>query len=232
MNIKIFLKMAAIISVAVLSLLCYSEHEKLQEEEKVIIDLPAAKKIGNVSLEETLVLRRSYRDYSNTPLTLEEAAQILWAAQGIKDNRHSGRTAPSAGATYPLEVYFIPSNVEGIEIGLYKYLPSTHQLEKISSEDKKEQVYNAALSQSSIKNCSALILISGVYERTTFKYGERGIRYVHMEAGHAAQNIYLQGAALQIGTVVIGAFQDEKINRILEFNAEEELLYIMPIGKL
>lgn len=232
MNLNSIILTAAIFIVAALSLNCYPEQEKIMNDEKTIIDLPAVKVTGNVSIEETLTKRRSYRDYTEEKLKLQEVSQLLWAAQGKPDKNNFRRTSPSAGATYPLEVYLIPTNVEGIESGLYRYLPDTHQLERVSKENMIDEIYDAALKQSSIMSSSALILISGISQRTTEKYGERGIRYVFMEAGHAAQNVYLQAAALSIGTVVIGAFDDEKINRLLCFATEETLLYIMPLGKI
>ena len=226
------LKTAAILLIAALSFHCYPEQEKEKDNKKVLIDLPEVKKTGNVSVEEALTKRRSYRDYRDEELTKEEISQLLWAAQGKPVKDHFRKTSPSAGATYPLEVYLITINVNGIEKGYYRYLSDTHQLEKISSHDLRDDIFDAALKQLSIKSASALLLISGVYERTTGKYGERGIRYVYMEAGHTAQNVYLQGAALKIGTVVIGAFQDDSINRVLGFGKEESLLYIMPLGKI
>jgi SagB-type dehydrogenase family enzyme len=141
------------------------------------------------------------------------------------------RTAPSAGALYPLELYVVAGNVDGLPAGVYKYRPDSHELLSIVKGDRRNDLCNAALVQSSIKRAALVLVLSGVYERTTAKYGDRGIRYVHMEAGHAAQNVYLQAVALQLGTVAIGAFRDEEVKKMLKMMAREMPLYVMPVGR-
>ena len=194
------------------------------------IRLPEPKYDSNTSVEQALLKRRSVRVYKDEPLALTEVLQLLWAAQGITDPR-GFRTAPSAGALYPLELYVVAGNVNDLPDGIYKYKPHKHELAMVVEGDKRTELCNAALDQPSIKDAAALIVFSAVYERTTGKYGERGIRYVHMEVGHAAQNIYLQAVSLNLGLVVIGAFDDEEVKKIMNMEDKEQPLYIIPVGK-
>jgi SagB-type dehydrogenase family enzyme len=195
-----------------------------------IITLPAPRLSGGVSLEETLLKRRSVREYASLALTPEEVSQLLWSAQGITAE-WGARTAPSAGALYPLEVYLVVGNVEDVAAGVYKYRPEKHELVKVRDGDVREELTEAALRQGCVRNGAIDIVMAAVYERTTKKYGERGIRYVHMEAGHAAQNICLQATALNLGAVTVGAFYDEKVKLILSLPEDEVPLYIIPVGK-
>lgn len=125
----------------------------------------------------------------------------------------------------------VAGKVTGLPVGIYSYDPHQHELSRILDSDKRAELSKAALGQSSIKNAAAILVISAVYERVTVKYGERGIRYVHMEAGHAAQNVFLQAVSLDLGTVVIGAFHDEEMRAVLHLRGQEQPLYIMPVGK-
>ena len=194
------------------------------------IKLPEPRHDSKISMEKALKERRSVRHYRNEPLTISEISQLLWAAQGITASGGL-RTAPSAGALYPLEVYIIVGNVTNMKSGIYKYIPESHELVKVIEGDKRSELSNAALHQSPIKDAPAVIVIYAVYERTTGKYGERGIRYVHMEAGHAAQNIVLQAVSLNLGTVVIGAFKDEMVKKALNLGDKEDPLSIIPVGR-
>lgn len=194
------------------------------------ISLPEPRLKSEVSLEETLLKRRSVREYGNIPLTLEEVSQLLWAAQGIT-SEWGGRTAPSAGALYPLEVYVAAGSVENLSVGVYKYKPERHQLVKVRDGDVRGELAEAALSQAWVKESAINIVIAAVYERTTRKYGERGVRYVHMEAGHAAQNIYLQATALNLGAVTVGAFHDDQVKEIMDMSENETPLYVIPVGR-
>ena len=194
------------------------------------IRLPEPKYDSNTSVEQALLKRRSVRVYKDETLALTEVSQLLWAAQGITDPR-GFRTAPSAGALYPLELYVVAGNVNDLPDGIYKYKPHKHELAMVVEGDKRTELYNAALDQPSIKDAATVIVFSAVYERTTGKYGERGIRYVHIEVGHAAQNIYLQAVSLNLGLVVIGAFDDEEVKKIMNMEDKEQPLYIIPVGK-
>ena len=196
------------------------------------IKLPEPKYDSNTSVEQALLERRSVRVYKNEPLTLMEVSQLLWAAQGITNTRRGFRTAPSAGALYPLEVYVVIGNVEGVTKGVYKYKLHDHELVKVRNGNVRDELTIAALGQNCVRESAIVIVFSAVYERTTKKYGDRGIRYVHMEAGHAAQNVCLQAISLNLGTVVVAAFKDEKVRKILNMSAEEQPLYIIPVGKI
>jgi SagB-type dehydrogenase family enzyme len=204
--------------------------QKMPEHASEKIKLPEPKYSGVMSVEEALMMRRSVRVFKEGPVMLAELSQLLWAAQGMTDPKGL-RTAPSAGALYPLELYVVAGNVDGLSAGVYKYRPDSHELLSIVKGDRRNDLCNAALGQSSIKRAALVLVLSGVYERTTAKYGDRGIRYVHMEAGHAAQNVYLQAVPLQMGTVVIGAFQDGEVKKIFRMTDREIPLYIMPAGR-
>lgn len=195
-----------------------------------MISLPKPKIKGDKSIEEVLSKRRSIREYSNKPISLAELSQLLWSAQGITNN-YGQRTAPSAGATYPLELLVVAGNVNGLPAGIYRYQPSSHSLILESSGDKRSELSKASLSQNMILKAPCSIIITAIYERTTKRYGERGVRYVHNEVGHASQNVSLQAEALGLKTVVVGAFQDEQVSKVLSLTKEEKPLYIMPIGK-
>ena len=195
-----------------------------------VIRLPQPRSDGTMSVEKALQERRSIRQYKNLPIALSDLSQLLWAAQGIS-GAGGKRTAPSAGALYPLEVYVVAGKVTGLSAGIYSYDQRTNELSRIVEGDARAELSKAALGQASIKNAAAVLVFTAVYERTTGKYGERGIRYVHMEAGHAAQNVYLQAQSLELGTVVIGAFPDEQVRAVLHLPEQERPLIIMPIGK-
>jgi len=196
----------------------------------VQVRLPEVRVQSDASLEETLLDRRSIREYADEALILEEVSQLLWAAQGITVE-WGGRTAPSAGALYPLEVYLVAGRVENLAPGVYKYKPDGHELVKVKDQDIRGKLAEAALDQKCVKDGAIDIVIAAVYERTTAKYGDRGVRYVHMEAGHAAQNIYLQATALDLGMVTVGAFNDERVKEIVDMPENEAPLYVIPVGK-
>ena len=195
------------------------------------IKLPEPRYESETSVEEALSKRRSIRDYSGENLTLNEVSQLLWAAQGITAPPWGGRTAPSAGALYPLELYVVVGDVEGIDKGVYKYSREEHELEKVKEGDIRAELAEAAGGQECVRDAAIDIVFTAVYERTTRKYGERGIRYVHMEAGHAAQNVYLQAVSLDLGTVVTGAFMDDRVKELVNAGEQEKTLYIMPVGR-
>lgn len=195
------------------------------------INLPPPRHESDVSLEETLLRVKSVRRYSNQALTLQQLSQLLWAAQGVK-NAAGRRTAPSAGATYPLEVYAVVGNAEEVAGGIYKYDPFNHRLSKTQDGDLRQRLSSAALGQVSIAQAPVSLVIAAVYERTTGRYGKRGVRYVDMEAGHAAQNVCLQAVALGLGTVVAGAFDDDGVAGLLKLPDNEIPLYIIPVGEI
>jgi SagB-type dehydrogenase family enzyme len=202
-----------------------------KRQTQTTIELPQVKLDEEPSVGKAMLKRRSVRSYSNESVTLFEISQLLWAAQGVTHQR-GFRTSPSAGALYPLELYIVVGKVTNLDAGIYKYTPNQHRLIKIIEGDKRPELCRAALNQSSVKNAPVVIVFCAVYQRTIVKYGERGIRYVFMEVGHSAQNVYLQAVALGIGTVTIGAFNDRKVKKVVKCALNEEPLYIMPVGKL
>ena len=195
-----------------------------------LIRLPKPRYDSKVSVEHALFTRRSIRHYKHESLTLSEVSQLLWAAQGITTPR-GYRTAPSAGALYPLEVYVVAGKVNDLDEGIYKYKYHDHTIVHTLAGDKRTELSRAALNQGSIQRAPAVLLICAVYARVMSKYGERGIRYVDMEAGHAAQNVCLQAIALGLGTVVIGAFRDNEVKLIANLAADEDPTYFLPVGR-
>ncbi len=195
------------------------------------IDLPQVNLRGEISLEQAISERRSVRQYKDEPLSLEQVAQILWAAQGITDEIRGFRASPSAGALYPLSIYIATGKVDNLEANVYKYLPEEHKLLLVKEGDMREELYKNALYQDSLKQAGLIIIIAADYSITAAKYGERSQRYVHMEVGHAGQNIYLQATAMGLGTVAIGAFDDKAIKKISGLPDTEIPLYLMPLGK-
>ncbi|KAB1190725.1 MULTISPECIES: SagB/ThcOx family dehydrogenase [Haloferax] len=197
------------------------------------ISLPPPQRTGGLSVEEALFNRRSRRTYGDRPLERTELGQLLWAAQGVTDRRGAYRTAPSAGALYPLElsVTIGADAVESLGAGVYRYSPVGHELERVQSGDVRKQLRTAALDQDIVELAPISIIVCAVDERTTQKYGQRGAsRYVPMEAGHAGQNIYLQAESLGLSTVSVGAFDDERVRDILGAPPTRRPLYIFPVG--
>lgn len=193
------------------------------------IKLPGPKVFGWSRIEELIEERRSVRRYTDRELTDSIISRILWAVQGISSD-HGLRTSPSAGALYPLEIHLVAGEGSGLEPGTYRYVPEEHTLVQEIEGDLREKLSKAALSQPMVKDAFVSIVISAVYPRITSKYGKRGIRYAHMEAGHAAQNVYLLGVELGIGTCAIGAFDDEEVRKVLKMPVNEDPLYILPLG--
>ena len=225
-----FMVIVVVFSFVNVTLLNAAGGERMADEkEKVILPKPRYK--SNISVEEAISKRRSVRSYLDKSLELEEISQLLWAAQGITDDKKKFRAAPSAGALFPLEVFLVIGNVSLLEDGIYRYDPFNHEITKLKEGDYRNDLSLAALGQSCVKNSAISIVFAGVYDRITRKYGERGIRYTYMEAGHAAQNVYLQAEALGLGTVVVGAFIDDKVKDVIGMKEEETPLYILPVGK-
>lgn len=195
------------------------------------VALPTVRLHSSVSVEHALRARRSIREFRSQPLTLAEAAQLLWSAQGVT-NAEGHRTAPSAGAMYPLELYLAAAQVEGLSPGVYHYLPGEHALEAVRDGDVRGALMAAAFNQACVGAGAALLIFTAVYERTTGRYGDRGVRFVHMDVGHAGQNVHLQAVTLGLGTVVVGALDGDAVRRIIGAPANEDPLYIMPVGRV
>jgi len=200
-------------------------------QEGTTIDLPSPVPRSKTSVEEAIQQRRSVRTYANDPLTLQQVSQLLWAAQGITDTARGLRVAPSAGALYPLEIYLVAGNVRDLPDGVYHYKPKGHKLALTLKDNRRDALRNAALGQASLKDAPASIAIAADYSRTSSRYGERAARYVFMEAGHVGQNVALQAVALGLATVMIGAFDDDQVKKVLHLPKNEEALYIIPVGR-
>jgi len=237
MKVRTFLILLILLGLLILGFVFYYYRSKSEIKRQMSnpnsaqneILLPQPQRKGEVSLEEALQKRRSVREYKNESLTLEDIAQILWSAQGITEGTH--RTVPSAGALYPIEIYLVVKKVEGVAEGVYHYNPESHKLVLNVAGDFNRSVAEIAANQEWIENSAAILLISADFQRTTEKYGERGKQYVWMEAGHSAQNVYLQTISLGLGTVSVGAFSDHSVQKILNLPENIQPLVIMPIGK-
>jgi len=184
--------------------------------------LPKPKLKGEISIEECIYNRESVRSYKDSIIEIEKISQILWSAQGKRGYK---RTVPSAGATYPLELYI---TLKGK--GYFHYNLEKHLLEVITEEDLSRKLARACLDQNFIAEAYLNIIICAKFSRTTQGYGQRGVRYVLIEVGHCAQNVHLEAVSLGLGSVPIGAFEDEKVKGVLNLPKDIEPLYIIPIG--
>ena len=197
-----------------------------------IIKLPKHAHRG-IPLEEAIEKRRSVRNYSGKLLTLSQLSQLLFSAQGITGKLYDQplRTAPSAGALYPIEVYVIANDVEGLPHGIYHYAVLNHSLELVKSGDFRKEITAAGLEQEMLGDADVTFVLSAVFDRVRHKYGERGFRYAYIEAGHISQNIYLQSVSLGLGSVSIGAFLDEEINKLISIDGRTEaVIYLHAVG--
>jgi SagB-type dehydrogenase family enzyme len=199
-----------------------------------MISLPSPTLKGPISVEEAINIRRTKREFSNEPLTLAEWGQLLWAAQGItSDGDRKKRTAPSAGALYPLDIYLILGKgaMDPLKKGVFHYLPLKHALKQVSDKDLTKEVAEASLYQNWMAEAPGMILITAEYFRITGKYRDRGIRYAHMEAGHVAQNCFLQAQSLKLNIGIVGAFEDNRLIDLLPIPKSHEPILILPIGR-
>lgn len=220
--------MGKAVATAVLSLvLATTTAMGMEHDNGITLSAPATD--GDVSVEAALDSRRSEREYASRPLSLSDVAQLLWAAQGVTD-QDGGRTAPSAGALYPLELYLVAGHVDSLPAGVYRYEPGTHRLHPVADGDRRKPLAQAAVGQAWVRRAPAVLVIAGVYERTASKYGQRARRYVHIEVGHAAQNVYLQAEALDLATVIVGAFDDDEVHETLGLPADHAPLALLPVG--
>ncbi|MGA9752914.1 MAG: SagB/ThcOx family dehydrogenase [Acidobacteriota bacterium] len=199
-------------------------------QQPTVVEFPGPRVRGGLSLNEALSRRRSSREFSPAKLTLPDLGQLLWAGQGITHGR-GGRTSPSAGALYPLDIVVVAGGVEGLGPGVYRYLPMRHALAALLQGDRREALCSAALHQPWVKSAPVLLVFTAVPSRTTGKYGERGVRYLGIEAGCAAQNAMLEASALGLGSCAVGAFDDAAVARQLGLASGETPLLIVPVGR-
>lgn len=194
--------------------------------------LPQPRIEGDVSLERTIKNRRTIRSFTSEHLTQKQFSQLLWAAQGITTDRGYLRAVASAGALYPIDLYAVvgEQGVEGTKAGVYHYEPRGHSLSLVTHGDLRNEVARASLSQMWMARPPLSLVITAEYDRITIKYGNRGVRYAMIEAGHTGQNIFLQAEALGLGAGIVGAFNDEDVARVMGIPRSHEPLLIMPVG--
>jgi SagB-type dehydrogenase family enzyme len=196
-----------------------------------VVKLPAPSYKGQMSVEEALKQRRTVRHFASRSLELAQVSQLLWGADGISDRRGL-RTAASAGATYPLELYLVVGErgVTDLEPGIYRYRVQEHALELTTAGDVRAGVAKAALHQSWMAEAPVMVVIAAEFRRCTARYGDRGIMYTHMESGHVGQNVFLQAEALGLGAGIVGAFEDRGLSQALKLPTHHVPLLVMPVG--
>jgi SagB-type dehydrogenase family enzyme len=193
--------------------------------------LPEQRRDSDTSIEAALRSRRSIREFAPGALTLAEVSQLLWAAQG-KTGAGGRRTAPSAGALYPLRLYLISGDVAGLDPAVYRYDSRRHELHRARDHDRRAELSAAALGQECVGSAAAVLVVAADGRPTAAKYGARARRYIEIEAGHAAQNVQLQAVALGLGSVDVGAFDDAAVKHVLELPAAEDPVLLLPVGRM
>jgi SagB-type dehydrogenase family enzyme len=214
---------SAILAILIASANC------LADDNSDVIDLPSPQSGPERELLEVMRARRSQRDFERAPIKIEQISALLFAGQGITRQERL-RTVPSAGALYPLEIYVVAGDVEGLKKGVYRYIPQGHKLERVGGGDRRYQLAEAALGQLWISKAPAILVLGAVYERTAAKYGARAERYADIEAGCCSQNISLACVDLGLGTTVVGAFNDERLAKLLGADDNLSPLIVMPIA--
>ena len=208
------------------------------DETKAVIDLPLPKDIDvkTIDLVKAIENRRSVRNYSEQPLTLDELSFLLWCTQGVKevlDEVATLRTVPSAGARHAFETYLLVKRVQGLRPGLYRFLAVEHKLVEFSLDPSlAEKITEACLDQRFVKTSAVAFIWVAVPYRMVWRYGERGYRYLHIDVGHVCQNLYLAAEAIGSGVCAIAAFDDEAINDILGIDGKQQfVIYVATLGK-
>lgn len=196
------------------------------------MNLPHTDHAGSLPVEAVIKRRRTVRSFSSRPVSQNDLSQLVYAAQGITDGPGFKRAAPSAGALYPLDIYAVvgEKGVEGLEAGVCRYIPSNHRIEHVSAGDRREALARASLHQMWMADPPLSLVITAEYSRICAKYGDRGVRYAMIEAGHAGQNIFLQAEALGLKAGIVGAFKDTDVIEVLGIPKQHEPLLIMPVG--
>ena len=195
------------------------------------VKLPPPVKTGGMALAEALQIRRTVRRFASRPLDLVQVSQLLWSAGGATDPRGL-RTAPSAGATFPLDLYLVVGErgVKALPAGIYHYRVEAHALAFVAPGDARAAVARASLHQSWMAEAPVMVVITGEYRRCTARYGERGVRYTHMEAGNVSQNLFLAAEALGLGAGIVGAFEDKALAQAVKLPPAHDPLLVMPVG--
>lgn len=223
--------------------LCQRSSDVGGQADTLAVQLPPPQFDGRCSVEKALATRRSVRSFKDESLSIATLSQLVWAAQGMTQKMDAPpgwswgtwqggkRTAPSAGALYPLELYVLVGKIDGLKPAVYRYKPQTHELLNVGAGDKRSELATAAMGQKWIEDAPCVFVVGAVYKRTEAKYGERAPRYVHNEVGLAVENFCLQAVALDLGTTIVGAFKDDEVKKVLRMPAEEQPLAIVPVGK-
>jgi SagB-type dehydrogenase family enzyme len=194
--------------------------------------LPAPQLDGNVSLEQAIRVRRTVRSFDGKALSLHQLSQLLWSAQGITEQGGFKRAAPSAGALYPMDIYAVVGGgcVEGLDPGVYRYEPDGHSISPGRGKDARGDVAQASLWQTWMTQAPLNLVITAEYSRIMGKYGKRGVRYAMIEAGHIGQNIFLQAQAMGLAAGIVGAFEDDKVIKVMGIKETHKPLLVMPVG--
>lgn len=198
---------------------------------------PASLAVDPVNLRDLIERRATVRRYADTPISLAELSYLLWCTQGVKPNSppdRTRRTVPSAGARHAFETYVLANRVEGVQPGLYRFVAIGHTLTPLNLDaDITSRIKQACLEQEQIPGSAITLIWVAVPERMTWRYGERGYRYLHLDAGHVCQNLYLAALSIGCGICPIGAFDDEALNHTLDLDGETLFaIYLGTVGKL
>jgi len=209
-----------------------AKRSPLKEKGGGSMQLPDPKLDGDVSLERTIHQRRTIRSFHSKTLTLKQLSQLLWAAQGITEPGGFKRAAPSAGALYPMDIYGAVGEdcIEGLNPGVYLYEPAIHSFSLIQKGDMRRDIAMASLGQMWMSYAPITLVITAEYSRIMGKYGQRGMRYAMIEAGHIGQNIFLQSQAMGLEAGIVGAFEDQKVIQVMGIKSTHEPLLLMPVG--
>jgi len=195
-----------------------------------IIKLPEPRTEGNFSLEKALKERRSIREFGNESLTLDQVSQLLWAAQGITDDK-GHRTAPSGMEAYPLEVYLVTGNISGLQAGVYHFVPKGQYLEPLMQGDLRAEFVDQAVGQGFVKTAPSIFVITAVPERMIRIAGPGSVKFVYIEAGLAAENFMLEAVSLGLGSTYVGGFDANKTEQFLGLASDEEPMAVLPVGR-
>ena len=197
------------------------------------VQLEPPEEEGGAPLWEIMRRRRSVRHFSDKPMTKSELSQLLWAAQGVSNPEYRFRTAPSAGALYPVETYLVVNSIESMNPGVYHYAADMHALEQLQAGDFRISVAQSALDQEMAYHANVVFIWTAIFARSQWKYLQRAYRYIYLDAGHIAQNVALAAVALNLGTCQIGALYDDEVNALLGIDGiEESVVYMTVVGTL
>ena len=188
---------------------------------------------GSTSIDEALKRRKSIRQFSTKSLNEKQLSYLLWASTGVQrqEGEHEFRTAPSAGALYPIETYLVVSSVEDIPQGVYHYSIGSHALEELNAGDFRRAITIAAMGQRMCMEATVVFIWTAIFQRSKWKYGQRAYRYVYLDAGHIAENLALSATSIGIGSCHIAAIFDDEVNEILGVDgSDESAIYMTVLG--